>query len=82
MDVTSDVGLTTDRDLAVPPCLRNTTFFLYPRNIGNHVVEPLYSGFIYLSFSLSIYFAHSFHIDLLDFSEFSINYLNDVLTSF
>ena len=29
--VTSEVGLTTDRDLAEPMCLRNTTSFIPPR---------------------------------------------------
>ena len=31
MDVTSKVGLTTDRDLAEPSCLRKTTYFIPPR---------------------------------------------------
>ena len=36
--VTSEVGLTTDRDLAEYPCLWNTTSF-YIRDTGSHVVR-------------------------------------------
>ena len=31
LDIMSKIGLTTNRDLSVPPCSRNTTSFIPPR---------------------------------------------------
>ena len=36
MGVTCEVGLSTDRDLLVPMCLRNTTSFIPPRYLKSH----------------------------------------------
>ena len=42
-DVTSEVGLTTDRGLSEPACLRNTTFF-YTSEIPEVTwYKPLYN---------------------------------------
>ena len=42
--VTSEVGLTTDRDLAEPWCLRNTTSFIPPQYRKSHGMSHYTTG--------------------------------------
>ena len=50
VDVTSEVGLTTDQDLSVPTYLRNTTSFIPPRyrkSFGTSHYTKVFSKFLY-----------------------------------
>ena len=56
--VRSEVGLTTDRDLSVLMCLRNTTSFVPPRYWKSHGMSQ-YTTYLLLSVHQSFFSAHS-----------------------